>query len=69
MHLSISGWQRVQCFGHRLNLAVKKAVKVVHDDINDSIVKMRRVITHFTHSSKKSTALKEAQVRFTNTNR
>ena len=57
-------WRRVQCFGHRLNLAVNKALKKEIDSgtLGTTIKDVKKIVTHFAHSHKKRRALKEAQV-------
>lgn len=55
-----SGWLRMQCFGHRLHLAVQTILK--DQNIKDSLSTMHKIIGHFNHSHKKIKLLKEAQV-------
>ena len=54
------GWLRNQCFGHRLHLAIKSAMK--KDDIETAVSSMKKAIGHFNHSTKKRRKLEEAQV-------
>lgn len=49
----------MQCFGHRLNLAVRKSVK--DSDLKEAIPRMKKVVRHF-KSHKQREALKKAQV-------
>lgn len=65
----LTGWRRVQCFGHRLNLAVTKALKDGKETTSNSDVPlkttlkdMKKILAHFSHSHKKKRALREAQV-------
>ena len=51
---------RMQCFGHRLNLAIRKALK--ETNTKEALLSMKKVIRHF-KSHKQRTALKKAQVR------
>ena len=54
----------MQCFGHRLNLAVTRALKAEMTDgpLGTTIGEVKKIVTHFAHSHKKKRALKEAQV-------
>lgn len=60
---SYTDWERVQCFGHRLHLAVRKALKGQDEAIKPALAAMKKVIGHFAHSHKKRRKLKEAQVK------
>lgn len=57
----LAGFQRFQCFGHRLNLAVTNSIK---DDprVNRATAVCRKLTTHFSHSHKKKQALTAAQI-------
>lgn len=59
-----TGWQRVQCFGHRLHLAVTRSLRDAEssENIKLALSSMKKVITHFSHSHKKRRSLTEAQV-------
>lgn len=58
------GWMRVQCFGHRLNLAVRKGLKNNEEEVKPALDVMKRIVKHFAHSHKKKEALKKVQVQF-----
>ncbi|XP_067947124.1 E3 SUMO-protein ligase ZBED1-like [Watersipora subatra] len=55
------GWLRVQCFGHRLNLAVTSALRK-YDELA-SLAAIKKIVGHFAHSHKKKRLLKDAQDR------
>ncbi|XP_067939634.1 zinc finger BED domain-containing protein 4-like [Watersipora subatra] len=55
------GWNRISCFGHRLNLAVVNALKKGDKAIDKAISSCQKVATHFAHSHKKSRLLEAAQ--------
>ena len=61
--IELTGWQRVQCFGHRLNLAVRSGLKKVDDKVKPALNSMKRIIKHFSHSHQKKQALRAKQVR------
>jgi hypothetical protein len=52
----------MHCFGHRLNLAVKKGLKVNERDIKPVVSAMKAIITLFNRSTKKRNAFIAAQV-------
>ncbi|XP_030235456.1 zinc finger BED domain-containing protein 1-like [Gadus morhua] len=56
----LNHWVRLQCFGHRLHLAIENAVK---DDsrIARAAGLCKKLVGHFSHSWKQKMALKEAQ--------
>lgn len=62
--LSVShfvGWTHIQCFGHRLHLAVQNSIK----DCNltkEAIKVMKNVVNSINHSRKKKRSLLAAQV-------
>ena len=59
------GWKHIQCFGHRLNLAVRKALLVKVDDkdlIAPTITAMKKIFGHFSRCHKKMRQLTSAQV-------
>ncbi|XP_067930858.1 zinc finger BED domain-containing protein 4-like [Watersipora subatra] len=60
--VTVQGWLRVQCFGHRLNLAVATTLKQSKEEIAPAMLAMKKVIRLFAHSHKKKRLLKEAQV-------
>lgn len=53
-------WNRVQCFGHRLNLAITNVLKL-NSDIGDAIDSCRSVSTHFAHAHTKLKQLEAVQ--------
>ncbi|XP_034145490.1 zinc finger BED domain-containing protein 4-like [Esox lucius] len=56
----LNHWVRLQCFGHRLHLAIVNAIK---DDsrIDRAAGLCKKLVGHFSHSWKQKTALKKAQ--------
>ncbi|XP_059417293.1 E3 SUMO-protein ligase ZBED1-like [Carassius carassius] len=56
----INGWPRLQCFGHRLHLAIENAVKG-DTRISRALGVCKKLVGHFSHSWKKKEALKKAQ--------
>ncbi|XP_052413836.1 E3 SUMO-protein ligase ZBED1-like [Carassius gibelio] len=56
----INGWPRLQCFGHRLHLAIENAVKC-DTRISRALGVCKKQVGHFSHSWKKKEALKKAQ--------
>ncbi|XP_070835535.1 zinc finger BED domain-containing protein 4-like [Chaetodon trifascialis] len=52
----LNEWMRLQCFGHRLHLAVENALRV-----SRATAMCRKLVGHFSHSWKKKAALTEAQ--------
>ncbi|KAJ4945987.1 hypothetical protein JOQ06_023665 [Pogonophryne albipinna] len=61
--VELNHWTRLQCFGHRLHLAIENALKekTVKDRINRATGLYRSLVCHFSHSWKKKAALSEAQ--------
>ncbi|XP_051816727.1 E3 SUMO-protein ligase ZBED1-like [Acanthochromis polyacanthus] len=57
----LNEWTRLQCFGHRLHLAIENALKEVDDKVSRATGLCRKLVGHFSHSSKKKIALAEAQ--------
>ncbi|KAK7944766.1 hypothetical protein WMY93_000494 [Mugilogobius chulae] len=55
----LNGWLRLQCFGHRLHLAIENALK--DDRVARATGLCRKIVGHFSHSSKKKLAMAEAQ--------
>lgn len=60
----IIGWTRVQCFGHRLNLAVVNAIKD-NAGVISAIESCKKACLHFAHSHKKMRLLEDAQEQLT----
>ncbi|XP_061884799.1 E3 SUMO-protein ligase ZBED1-like [Entelurus aequoreus] len=58
--VQLNQWTRLQCFGHRLHLAIENAVK---DDVRVKRATglCKQLVGHFSHSCKKKAALKKAQ--------
>ncbi|XP_061918596.1 E3 SUMO-protein ligase ZBED1-like [Entelurus aequoreus] len=58
--VQLNQWTRLQCFGHRLHLAIENAVK---DDVRVKRATglCKQLVGHFSHSWKKKAALKKAQ--------
>ncbi|XP_073714924.1 E3 SUMO-protein ligase ZBED1-like [Misgurnus anguillicaudatus] len=56
----LNDWTRLQCFGHRLHLAIENALK---DDarVNRATGLCKQLVAHFSHSWKKKNALSEVQ--------
>ncbi|XP_052456561.1 E3 SUMO-protein ligase ZBED1-like [Carassius gibelio] len=59
--VELNQWTRIQCFGHRLHLAIENALKDNAQCINRATGICRKIVGHFSHSWKKRVALKEAQ--------
>ncbi|XP_057691298.1 E3 SUMO-protein ligase ZBED1-like [Corythoichthys intestinalis] len=57
---SLNKWTRLQCFGHRLHLAVENAVKK-SDKIDRALSICKKLVGHFSHSWKARAALEDAQ--------
>ncbi|KAJ4947029.1 hypothetical protein JOQ06_009071 [Pogonophryne albipinna] len=57
---SLNEWTRLQCFGHRLHLAVENAVKK-DGRINRTAGVCKKLVGHFSHSWKARSALEKAQ--------
>ncbi|XP_059422959.1 E3 SUMO-protein ligase ZBED1-like [Carassius carassius] len=55
----LNEWTRLQCFGHRLHLAIENALK--DDRVSRATALCRKLVGHFSHSWKKKAALMEAQ--------
>ncbi|KAL4008423.1 hypothetical protein ACER0C_002275 [Sarotherodon galilaeus] len=55
----LNEWTRLQCFGHRLHLAIENAIK--DDRVSRAIGLCKKLVGHFSHSWKKKAALTEAQ--------
>ncbi|KAK0132988.1 Zinc finger BED domain-containing protein 1 [Merluccius polli] len=58
--LEVNGWTRLQCFGHRLHLAIENAVKG-DNRISRATGVCKKLVCHFSHSWKKRVALEQAQ--------
>ncbi|XP_053170155.1 zinc finger BED domain-containing protein 4-like [Scomber japonicus] len=58
--IELNHWVRLQCFGHRLHLAIENALK---DDrrIARATGLCKKMVGHFSHSWKQKTALRRAQ--------
>ncbi|KAL7868960.1 hypothetical protein SRHO_G00103440 [Serrasalmus rhombeus] len=56
---ALNKWTRLQCFGHRLHLAVENAVK--NERINRATGVCKKLVCHFSHSWKARVALEKAQ--------
>ncbi|KAJ8014498.1 hypothetical protein DPEC_G00040850 [Dallia pectoralis] len=56
----LNKWTRLQCFGHRLHLAVENAVKK-DGRIDRAVGVCKKLVSHFSHSWKASDALAKAQ--------
>ncbi|KAJ8342807.1 hypothetical protein SKAU_G00327350 [Synaphobranchus kaupii] len=52
-------WTRLQCFGHRLHLAIENAMK--DDRVSRATGLCKKLVGHFSHSWKKKAAMTEAQ--------
>nr|XP_055045531.1 E3 SUMO-protein ligase ZBED1-like [Misgurnus anguillicaudatus] len=59
--VELNQWTRIQCFGHRLHLAIENALKKKSQCISRATGICRKIVGHFSHSWKKRVALKEAQ--------
>ncbi|XP_076837705.1 E3 SUMO-protein ligase ZBED1-like [Brachyhypopomus gauderio] len=57
---ALNKWTRLQCFGHRLHLAVENAVKN-EERINRATGVCKKLVCHFSHSWKARVALEKAQ--------
>ncbi|XP_038163162.1 E3 SUMO-protein ligase ZBED1-like [Cyprinodon tularosa] len=55
----LNEWTRLQCFGHRLHLAIGHALK--DDRVSRAIGLCKKLVGHFSHSWKKKAAMAEAQ--------
>ena len=49
----------INCFAHTMNLAVRKGFAVA--SLDEALIKARKLVTHFHHSSKHSEALEKQQ--------
>ncbi|XP_077359939.1 E3 SUMO-protein ligase ZBED1-like [Festucalex cinctus] len=58
--LELNGWTRLQCFGHRLHLAIENAMRG-DNRINRAVGVCKKLVCHFSHSWKKKAALEQAQ--------
>ncbi|XP_056119514.1 E3 SUMO-protein ligase ZBED1-like [Rhinichthys klamathensis goyatoka] len=56
----LNKWTRLQCFGHRLHLAVENAVKK-DGRIDRAVGVCKKLVSHFSHSWKASDALAKVQ--------
>lgn len=56
----LNKWTRLQCFGHRLHLAVENAVKK-DARIDRAVGVCKKLVSHFSHSWKASDALTKVQ--------
>ena len=61
--MSILKWDRISCFGHNLNLAVKAALTV--PEINDVLVKCRKLAYYFKMSAVAAGVLRTKQKQLT----
>ncbi|XP_039505675.1 E3 SUMO-protein ligase ZBED1-like [Pimephales promelas] len=57
--VTLNNWTRLQCFGHRLHLAIENAIKDEHISRANGLCK--KIVGHFSHSWKKKMMLAEAQ--------
>ncbi|XP_066544980.1 E3 SUMO-protein ligase ZBED1 [Amia ocellicauda] len=59
----LNEWTRLQCFGHRLHLAIENAIKDdrVSSSVSRAIGLCKKLVQHFSHSLKKKAAITEAQ--------
>ncbi|XP_035848419.1 zinc finger BED domain-containing protein 1-like [Sander lucioperca] len=55
----LNEWTRLQCFGHRLHLAIENAIK--DGRVSRAIGLCKKLVGHFSHSWRKKAALTEAQ--------
>ncbi|XP_028825346.1 uncharacterized protein LOC114784255 [Denticeps clupeoides] len=60
--MEVNGWMRLQCFGHRLHLAIENAVKG-DSRISRATGVCKKLVCDFSHSWKKRVALEKAQKR------
>ena len=51
--------QSINCFAHTVNLAVRKGLSLA--SINNSILKTRKIVSHFHHSTLHTQALRKQQ--------
>ncbi|KAL6465097.1 hypothetical protein MHYP_G00252300 [Metynnis hypsauchen] len=58
----INQWTRLQCFGHRLHLAIENALK--DDRVDRAVGVCKKLVGHFSASWKKKSALTAAQKEF-----
>ncbi|KAK6182220.1 hypothetical protein SNE40_009950 [Patella caerulea] len=56
----LNNWQRLQCFGHRLHLAVNSGLK--DDRIDRAIMITKKVVSSFSYSYKKKRELEKKQI-------
>ncbi|KAL3989107.1 hypothetical protein ACER0C_013425 [Sarotherodon galilaeus] len=56
----LNGWMRLQCFGHRLHLAIERAMK--DHRIERAVGVCKQVVSTFSFSWKKKRELKKAQI-------
>ncbi|MBN3297773.1 ZBED1 protein, partial [Amia calva] len=56
----LNNWVRLQCFGHRLHLAIENAVKG-DERISRAVGLCKKLVGHFSHSWKEKMALKKTQ--------
>ncbi|XP_039903045.1 E3 SUMO-protein ligase ZBED1-like [Simochromis diagramma] len=56
----LNGWMRLQCFGHRLHLAIERAMK--DHRIERAVGVCKKVVSTFSFSWKKKRELKKAQI-------
>ncbi|XP_057203827.1 E3 SUMO-protein ligase ZBED1-like [Triplophysa rosa] len=57
--MEINGWTRLQCFGHRLHLAIENALK--DDRVQRAVGVCKKLVSQFSYSWKKRMALAAAQ--------
>ncbi|XP_039519610.1 E3 SUMO-protein ligase ZBED1-like [Pimephales promelas] len=57
--VTLNNWTRLQCFGHRLHLAIENAIK--DERISRANGLCKKIVGHFSHSWKKKMMLAEAQ--------
>ncbi|XP_062312234.1 E3 SUMO-protein ligase ZBED1-like [Osmerus eperlanus] len=59
---SLNDWTRLQCFGHRLHLAIEKSVK--DPRIDRAVDLCKKIVSAFSHSWKRRKELKKAQAEY-----
>lgn len=59
--VELNRWTKIQCFGHRLHLAIENALKDNAQCINRATGICRKIVGHLSHSWKKRVPLREAQ--------
>jgi len=57
--IALTGWMRLSCFSHTLQLSVEKAMAL--PEVSKALARCRKLVSHFNHSSKSSYLLKKKQ--------